>query len=538
MPDFGTLVSDARGVLHDVSKHGFDAFRGALSDPMNATDVTLSESFTSTFSLFKKSLSEKYGIDVEGGVSLENLGEQLKEQLMSTGGRLATEVVVGYGLQAASELEGPLGLLVGEAISILSTELVFALTRGTEYKTGQWVFIDCGLKNRIINAIPKVVEFGKTFDLSLHNLGIMDMPDELDYQTEAKHAVGFVLQKEGSGYEWSVFSFYSGKEEKIHEDKLRPCPESFAAKLDADPDFSQVREVLFLKEHDPTLKSYIPTNPGEIVIYKGSPYSIVAQSGNEWFIKSSDGVTVRCQEQDLTAGKTLTSQRWENDKLHLGGYAQDGWFSGEWVWFPAGNFVEKLIGGRKRRLAAIPEALTLMQSDNRILGMVKTIQGKQLEVVRAYDGVVLIEDWEDISPASTEVQGLLNRDKYCGDWRSRVLEGGNPTQVTPGENRPMLSLGLGEFTSEVLSKIETPTQPTVDKFAPVANGTEGVGDVELQEKIATNDSLEQALIIGEGAYEAHWSTEEDRLETQSSGGGGPGVILLVIGAAVLFAAYS
>jgi hypothetical protein len=349
MPDFGTLVSDARGVLHDVSKHGFDAFRGALSDPMNATDVTLSESFTSTFSLFKKSLSEKYGIDVEGGVSLENLGEQLKEQLMSTGGRLATEVVVGYGLQAASELEGPLGLLVGEAISILSTELVFALTRGTEYKTGQWVFIDCGLKNRIINAIPKVVEFGKTFDLSLHNLGIMDMPDELDYQTEAKHAVGFVLQKEGSGYEWSVFSFYSGKEEKIHEDKLRPCPESFAAKLDADPDFSQVREVLFLKEHDPTLKSYIPTNPGEIVIYKGSPYSIVAQSGNEWFIKSSDGVTVRCQEQDLTAGKTLTSQRWENDKLHLGGYAQDGWFSGEWVWFPAGNFVEKLISGRKRR---------------------------------------------------------------------------------------------------------------------------------------------------------------------------------------------
>ena len=126
----------------------------------------------------------------------------------------------------------------------------------------------------------------------------MDVPDDLDYKTEAKHAIGFILEKEDSGYEWSVFSFLTGKEEKIHEEKIRPCPKSFAAKLDSDPDFSQVREVLFLKEHDPTLRSYIPTSPGEIVIYQGSPYVIVTQSGNEWFIKSSDGTTIRCTEQD------------------------------------------------------------------------------------------------------------------------------------------------------------------------------------------------------------------------------------------------
>jgi hypothetical protein len=104
MPDFGTLISDARGILHDVSKHGFDAFRGALSDPMNITDQTLSDSFTTTFSVFQKSLSEKYGIDIEGGISIENLGEQLKDQLVSTGGRLAAEAIAGYGLKYAANL--------------------------------------------------------------------------------------------------------------------------------------------------------------------------------------------------------------------------------------------------------------------------------------------------------------------------------------------------------------------------------------------------------------------------------------------------
>jgi hypothetical protein len=540
MPDFGTLISDAKGILHDVSKHGFDSFRGALSDPMNITDTTLSDSFTTTFSIFKEKIAEKYGIDIEGGISLENLGEQIKGQLFSTGGRLVAETVAGYGIKYAGELEGPLGLIVSEALSIISSEIAFALTRGTEYKIGQWVFIDYGLKNRMINAIPKVVEFGKTFDI-FSSQGIMDVPDELDYQTEAKHSIGFVLQKEGSGYEWSVFSFYTGKEEKLHEDKLRPCPEVFAEKLDKDPDFSQVREVLFLKEHDPTLRSYIPTNPGEIVIYNGSPYSILAQSGNEWFIKSSDGVTIRCQEQDLMPGKTLTSQRWENDKLHLGGYNQDGFYSGEWVWVPAKDFIAEITGGRKRRLAAIPEALALMQSDNRILGLVKTIEGKDLEVIRAYDGQVMTEQWKEVSPASESVQGLLNRDKYCGDWRLRVMEGGNPTQVTPGENRPMLALGLGELSSEKLKQLETPdTAGNIDNYAPVGIGTEGVSDVVLQEQISKNDEFEDNLIQGQGRYEAHWSTEEDRISKSSgaTSGSGPGAMLLVVGALLLWTVYS
>jgi hypothetical protein len=541
MPDFGgygTFITDAKGILHDVSKHGFDAFRGALSDPMNVTDSSLSDSFTTTFSVFKKKMADKYGIDPESGLSLENIGDQLRQQLASTGGRLAAEAIAGYGLKWAADLEGPLGLLVSEGLAILSSEIAFAMTKGEEYLPGQWVFLDYGTKSRLINAIPKVVQFAQTFDV-FSSQSLVDIPDELDYKTEARHGIGFVLQKESSGYEWSVFSFFSGKEERLHEDKIRPCPESFANKLDNDPDFSQVREVLFLKENDPTLSSYIPKSPGEIVIYSGSPYSIIAQSGDEWFISASDGTTIRCQEKDLMPGKTLTSQRWNSDKLHLS-HDDDVFFSGEWVWIPAGDFIRQLTTSRKRRLKAVPDALSRMQPDNKILGLVKTIHGKELEVVRAYDGEVLNQMWEDVNPASTSVQGLLNKDKYCGNWRSRVLEGANPTQVTPGESRPMLSLGLGELPDEDLRTIETPDDRPFDpQHSGVVEGEEGVVGVERSEDIAVADQLEEALQTTGSRYDVHWSTEEDRLaeSNRGGGGGGSGTMMLVLCVGILWAVY-
>ena len=122
-----------------------------------------------------------------------------------------------------------------------------------------------------------------------------------------------------------------------------------------------------------------------------------------------------------------------------------------------------------------------------------------------------------------------------------MLEGANPTQVTPGENRPMLALGLGELSDESLEHVETPEEtPIQDRFSSVAHGTEGVQDVIKGEKISKADQMEDALMLGDGRYEVHWSTEEDRLSASAgaSSGGGSGALLLVVGAAVLWALYS
>ena len=218
MPDFGTLIADSKGILHDVSKHAFDAVYSELGHGLTTNDAPLVESFTQAFSSFKRNIGEKYGVNLEDGVTLEDVGRQLKDQLMTTGGRLAAEAIAGYGIKAAAELEGPLGLLVSEGLSIIASEITFALVKGEEYLPGQWVFLDYGIKNRLINQAPKVVQIAQSFDLFSAS-EMLDIPDELDYLPEAKHSVGFILQKEESGYEWSVFSFYTGHEEKLHAPK-------------------------------------------------------------------------------------------------------------------------------------------------------------------------------------------------------------------------------------------------------------------------------------------------------------------------------
>ena len=67
-----------------------------------------------------------------------------------------------------------------------------------------------------------------------------------------------------------------------------------------------------------------------------------------------------------------------------------------------------------------------------------------------------------------------------------------------------------------------------------------MSDVVLQEQISKNDEFEDNLIQGQGRYEAHWSTEEDRISKSSgsTSGSGSGAMLLVVGALLLWTVYS
>jgi hypothetical protein len=66
-----------------------------------------------------------------------------------------------------------------------------------------------------------------------------------------------------------------------------------------------------------------------------------------------------------------------------------------------------------------------------------------------------------------------------------------------------------------------------------------VADVIQSEQISKADEMEDALMLGDGRYEVHWSTEEDRLSASTtSSGGGSGAMLLVVGALVLWTIYS
>lgn len=102
----------------------------------------------------------------------------------------------------------------------------------------------------------------------------------------------------------------------------------------------------------------------------------------------------------------------------------------------------------------------------------------------------------------------------------------------------MLALGLGEMTNESLTKLADKDEPEYEIFKPVAVGNEGVAGDDMLQKISMADELENRTVLHGVRQEAHWSTEEDRIESESGGdGGGSGAMLLVVGAAILFAVY-
>ena len=244
---------------------------------------------------------------------------------------------------------------------------------------------------------------------------------------------------------------------------------------------------------------------------------------------------MRCTSADLTAGKTETSVRWKNDEVDTRGYNQEGFYSGEWVWVDAGGFIDHIITSKKRRLAAVPAALSGLEEDSKILALVRSVEGENLNLVRAYDGSVVKSEWGATCPATEDIQGLLNHTKHFSEWRSRVLEGGNPRNITPGEFRPDITLGLGDFVKKKPVTI-TPDEIVGDKT--VAYGAEGIPAAEEQELVDLLDEIEENKQLY-GTLQEVGETYEvgpERSSGPSSSSSGP--MLLVLGAIVLYAAFS
>ena len=92
MPDFGTFITDAKGVVHDLLKHRFDAT--SHDTALTYASPLLTHSVDEAFGKFKESVGKKLGLDIKE-FSMESIGEQIKEQLFETGTRLTTEAVLG-----------------------------------------------------------------------------------------------------------------------------------------------------------------------------------------------------------------------------------------------------------------------------------------------------------------------------------------------------------------------------------------------------------------------------------------------------------
>ena len=540
MPDWGTLVADSKGVLHDLALESFDTLSKNVRQPLNSTDKLLTDSFTTTYKKLKTHIQGTLGLDPEEGISLENIARQVGSQLKSQATRIGVEAAVGFAASKAASLEGPLGMLLSEAVTIATSEFAAYFLDKQHFKTGQWVFLDYGTQTRHINDNPKVVQLSQGFDM-FSSSSYTIIPDELDYSVEAKHSIGFILGQDESTYEWNVFSFLTGREERIHEEKIRACPVDFAARLDANSDFSKVREVLFLKDHDPTLRTYIPTEPGQTVWLAKEPYTILEQSGDEWVLEANDGRHIRAHESDLSPGKTTSNTTWDHDSIHLGGYrTSDAIYSGQWVWIPAGDMIKNLIHQRRRMSAVVPDVFQQMGPDNKVLALVKSVEGKTVHLVRAYDGELVDIEQPNVVGTSNTIGGLLDHNEKLSDWKEMTLDGYNPKFQLPGKSQPMLTLGLGLYEGEELHKMAPVTKrPQLEARSTIKEpitSTSGASDlVSKRYKINLEDEAQNdAALTGIRANDVTEIILEKSTGPSISGSGGPLMVLLAVGVAWAF----
>ena len=531
MPDWGTKIVDAGGNFHDITKFAFDALRGSGSKAIDVSDTLLRQDFGSTFNKLKSKVLQNLEIEDDQELSLENLSGLIMQKVGPALLQMVGESSITGAVEAVSAVEGPLGILFGEVLS-MAINAFQSKTGKQNYKAGQWVLINNGETYRGINQNTGVIELKR--DTDFFGDTWYEIPDEAEF-AKPNHSIGFVLGSENGDYLWSVFNYKTGKEETIHEDNLRPADERISQMMDDNPELSMIREIRFLKDHDPTLRSYLPTDPGAPVMYKGDEYTIVKCRGKEYIIQDPAGKLVAVNASELVAGITLTSSSWNNEEIGFGSFtslAPDALFTGEWVFFePDSTFMSMLgkLTGKRR----------LQETEQKVLGMIQSVEGDEVRVVRAWDGKVVVLSHEEVTAGKNEVQQQLNNDIAAKLFKSEILNGHDPTLLPLGDLRPNLALGDG-FD-------QTPENMEPFMKAPFkAHDRQGATATELGASAAGLNQAEVELNKQKRDEQLYDATQDLPFTKKvvgvktgnDSGGGGINMGLILIGCALAWVAFA
>jgi hypothetical protein len=445
---------DAKGILHK-------ALESSFSQAMDTGHFPKVEKFASSFKQFKSTLSAELGLNLDNGIILEDIGSQIKNFLASAAVRTGVETAVSFAATALIGLEGPAGIILSEAITVAGGELIHYLAAGSgAFKRGDWVILDLGVRSKILNQIPRVIELTSGF------MGFTKVPDEVDYLPEAKHTFGFFIEKTPEG-DVLVFSFEDGGEHQLTPERVKLCPDSLKSKIEDDAAFSKLRDAYFEDLVDPLLHVDVPTATGSTVFYKNREVKIVEVEFPEYIVETADGLQLQVTQDDLTAGKSEGTSSYNPKTTHLGSFQsiENGrLFSGQWIWMPASDVFDKIEG--RRSLAALQE-VDYPGPESKVLGLIESVSGSEITVYRAYDGKGQRTAKTELVLASDGIQRTLNSNIIMKRWKGRVMNDQDPEENPPGEEKPYLALGFGN-QAEIKFELESGMDPTEVKRTDVA----------------------------------------------------------------------
>jgi len=331
-------------------------------------------------------------------------------------------------------------------------------------------------------------------------------------------------------YTWQVFNYETGNEEALHEDKIRPANDALAKQLDESPEFSTVREVKFLKDHDPTLKSYIPSDPGDTVWFKQEAWTIIEAFGQEYLVENKSGERARVGRDELKAGKKLHSANWNRSEIGRGSFTSlspDTVFSGQWVWVPAGKMFAATLKDTdtRRRLSHLRGEQLDIDEDHSVLAIVEYVEGEEVHLVRAYDGKHIVDQISDVHGVKSDVANTLNHSPSSKIYKKRVLEGKDTTIVPLGATKAALALGIGapdltDFAEtkmvEHMRKKEEEVQLEIGISAVEPPGRNAVNRTKIDAQDVLDDITNYDRT--EGGYKV--ALESSPATSESWGGGG------------------
>ena len=138
MTDYGTRIVDAGGSFHDLATNAFDTL-----SKLHYTDKTFQEEFDS----LKVRALKEVGIELDGDLTVENMTRAVLQQVGPQALKFGIDTLAGAVINKLGDLEGPMGMLVSEALSIAVNEFSQVFTGHQKFKPGQWVLLHLDQKS-------------------------------------------------------------------------------------------------------------------------------------------------------------------------------------------------------------------------------------------------------------------------------------------------------------------------------------------------------------------------------------------------------
>ena len=454
--DFGTLITDAFGKFHDISKGAFDSYSMKHEGNYEPGFSALVEK---GFPGACQDVLKKFGVSAD---TLETFGtENWTDKVVSYLEDLTIDGIAGIAPVAAEA--GPVGVALS-VVAATATPLLkefwksvktkFNETPQQNYRSGQWVGIDNG-KSAAVKGLHNALD--NIFDKRRRMFGIdysrppqlLEDEEELLEQQAGELeniSTGFYLGPGTTDDTIQVFNLLKSRDEQLPIKNVRPLGQGEAKKLDDSEVWSEIRLLRFNEERSELLQG--PNcDPGSEVVYNGEPFFVVKNVGDLIQIEHKHThVQQTVPYEELSAGRREHNNAWNYtaraprtfDSAGEAAYSQ-----GDYVWIPPLDEIRAEFPFCTRQLACIQ-----FLSGNTWIGYT-AVDGTKVQRALSDDSVFAVTD---------DLRSTLEQTRTFAVFRDAVVRGHDLTNNAAGRDPHFTNLCLGITTLDVQRTQKTKPQ--------------------------------------------------------------------------------